>query len=215
MGGHDAGQRAAEEDAGQDPGEDHPHRGASPFRRGEMGGERHDLLCHGRCEADQQGRGDQRGGARRQRREGEGEGEDRELADDQSPPFHDVSQGDQQEEAGGVAELRRRRDQARERARQVLLDQAEHRLVVIDVGDGDAGGCRHREGQRRAETGFPGGIWMGGHGCCSRCRPAVARPWRWLSTARLQHGAAPSAALADGALSARMRRDLPPTPMRR
>jgi hypothetical protein len=65
------------------------------------------------------------------------------AADDQPPVLDHVGQRHQQQEAGAVAELRQRHDQAGQ-ARvelQRVGDRADQRLGVVDVGHAQAASC--------------------------------------------------------------------------
>ena len=145
MRGDEAGERSAQQYAAQQPRHDRADGRAAPVRGSEVSSQGHDLLRDGRGDTDQKrcghdqtcgGRdcgGDQRGG------------KDGELDHDQTLALDQVAERHQEEQSRGIAELCRSGDQGGQLAGQVLLDHAEHRLIVIDVGDRDAGGCGHRE----------------------------------------------------------------------
>ena len=71
------------------------------------------------------------------------------LHQDEPPPVHPVAERHQQHDARRIAELRGHRDEADIPAMaEIARDQAEHGLVVVEVGDRAPGRRRHDQQQR-------------------------------------------------------------------
>ncbi len=140
---HETGQRTAEQDSAKHARHDGADHGAAPFGRGKLRGEGDDLLRYRRGHAEQQ-RGDQQHRCRRcQRGTDEGERQHGELRDDQTAALNEIAQWYEREQADGISELGRGRNQSSEAAGKIALDHTEHRLIVVDVRHGQSGGDRH------------------------------------------------------------------------
>jgi len=74
------------------------------------------------------------------------DGEQNELHDDEPPPLDQIPKRHEQEQANRIAELRRGGNKpGAARVIERVFDHAEHRLIVIDVGNSDAAGSGHRK----------------------------------------------------------------------
>ncbi|MCY1169307.1 hypothetical protein D9M73_93320 [compost metagenome] len=142
---HQPGERPAEQDAAQQPSHHRADRRAALGRIGQMRRERHDLLRDRRRHPDQQRRHQQQGDIGGHRRQCQRQRQHHELHDDQPLALQQIAQRREQEQPRRIAQLRRGRHQPGPRAGQIPLDNAEHRLVIIDVGYGNAGRDRHRQ----------------------------------------------------------------------
>jgi hypothetical protein len=147
MGGDESCQGAAQQDAGQQARHHGSHRRAAPPGRRQVRRQRDDLLGDGGGHAEHQGRRQGKAGVGRESGCGQGRRQQQELPDDQPPPLREVAQRHQEKHPGGIAELGCRGDQTGRAAREIALQQPQHGLAVVDVGDGYPRCHGHRQDQ--------------------------------------------------------------------
>ena len=156
----DPGERAGDQDAGEQArqhGADRP----GPLRgRGEGGGEGDQHLDDDRGDAHEQREAAEDGQVRGGGAGGDGQRVDAQQDGEQGPPPGDVGRRDEKQQAGAIAQLGERDQQAGAGLTdpQAAGDRRQQRLGVVEVGDRGAGGEREQPRlPRRQPAGFDAG----------------------------------------------------------
>jgi len=135
--GHHAGHRAGQENPQQQAAHDPAHHPAAGFLGGQVRGQGNQNLHRHRTEADQQRHQEKGIGLLGKGRAQQAGNRQHGGADHQPAVFQQVTQGHQEEQAQGVADLGQGYDQAGQRTGQAEVrgDQLDDRLRIVDVGD--------------------------------------------------------------------------------
>ncbi|MNO92669.1 hypothetical protein D3C76_842500 [compost metagenome] len=162
--GHHAGHRSRQQDPQQQAAHDPADHAAARFFRRQVRGQRNQDLHRHRAEAHQQ-RNQQEHVRLIGERRAQQTGNRHQGGDDHQPAvFQQVTQGHEEEQAQGVADLGQRHDQAGHGAGQadVRCDQPNDWLRIVDVGDDRTAA----EGEQQ-------------HHASGHCRGAVGHLGRW------------------------------------